>query len=161
MHGSYAAYSPSSDIVKMPAIEQFNVSYDGLSGDADGIVQYWATLWHEIIHWTGHPSRRNRERHIDWGDEIYAFEELVAELGSAFLCAHLKIEGKLQHTSYLDHWYRQLKREQEESGDPSKSLMIASFLASQAKTFVLGKPKNGNLTKGISNLELKQRCVLD
>ena len=138
---SYAAYAPSFDVVMMPAPKQFNVSSDGSSGETEGMAHYWATLWHEVIHWTGHPSRLNRERHQQWGDEIYAFEELVAELGSAFLCAHLEIEGKLQHANYLDHWYRQLKKEQKSNEDPAKSsLMTASNLASKAKNFVIENP---------------------
>ena len=138
VYHSYAAYAPSFDVIMMPVPEQFKVSRDGSSGDTEGMAHYWATLWHEVVHWTGHPSRLNRDRHKEWGDEIYAFEELVAELGSAFLCAHLKIEGKLQHANYLDHWYKQLKTEQNRNEDPAKSsLMTASILASEAKYFVL------------------------
>lgn len=148
-HHNAAAYSPSFDVVLMPAIEKFNLSSDGTSGDTEGLAHYWATLWHEVIHWTGHPSRLNRERHREWGDQIYAFEELVAELGSAFLCAHLEIEGKLQHASYLDSWYRQLKQEQETGGEIApRSLITASILASAAKDFVLRNPaKDSNKQK--------------
>lgn len=145
---SAAAYSPSFDVVLMPAMEKFNLSSDGTRDDSEGLAHYWSTLWHEVIHWTGHPSRLNRERHQEWGDQIYAFEELVAELGSAFLCAHLEIEGKLQHASYLDTWYRQLKREQrEEGGRGQRSLITASILASAAKDFVLRNPAKDSKTQ--------------
>lgn len=147
-HYRTAAYSPSFDVVLMPAMEKFNLSSDGTIGDAEGLAHYWATLWHEVIHWTGHPSRLNRKRHREWGDQIYAFEELVAELGSAFLCAHLDIDGKLQHASYLDSWYRQLKREQrEEGGRAQRSLITASILASAAKDFVLRNPAKDSKTQ--------------
>ena len=73
-----AAYAPSWDLVMMPDIDQFDASLP--SEEQDGAAHYWATLWHEVVHWTGHPSRLNRERHNRWGDQKYAFEELVAEL---------------------------------------------------------------------------------
>ena len=125
-----AAYSPSWDTVMMPNLGQF-CSKSG--NKKDGEANYWATLWHEVIHWTGHYKRLNRERHVSWGDKIYAFEELVAELGAAFLCAHLGIEGELQHESYLASWSQAFK------GGEIQKLAEAGKLASEAKTFVLGK----------------------
>ncbi len=125
-----AAYSPSWDTVMMPDIKQF---FPRSSGDKEGEANYWATLWHEVIHWTGHHHRLNRARHVKWGDQIYAFEELVAELGAAFLCAHLGIEGDMQHESYLASWAQGFK-----SGKIEK-LAEAGKLASEAKAFVLGK----------------------
>ena len=141
-HHQIAAYSPSSDIVMMPPREHFNATIDETTGTVtgEGVAHYWGTLWHEVIHWTGHWSRLNRERQSNWGDDAYAFEELVAELGSAYLCAYLEIEGELQHAAYLDHWSGQLKKEKEEGGDPLSSLRGASQLASQAKDFVLEDP---------------------
>lgn len=136
----YAAYTPSSDVVAMPEPEHFDVTVDETTGAVKGeqMAHYWSTLWHEVVHWTGHGSRLNRPRHRTWGDDVYAFEELVAELGSAFLCAYLEIDGELQHAAYLDHWYGQLMKEREESGDSLWSLRYASQLATQAKDFVIG-----------------------
>ena len=129
VHENIAAYSPSWDVVMMPDLDQFDAA-----GDAqDGAAHYWATLWHEVVHWTGHPSRLKRERHQRWGDKKYAFEELVAELGAAFLYAHLGIDGELQHESYLDTWCQAL------SQDRAQSLWSASSFATAAKEFVLGK----------------------
>ena len=138
-----AAYSPSSDVVMMPRPEHFDATVDETTGavKGEGVAHYWATLWHEVIHWTGHWSRLNRERHLRWGDSNYAFEELVAELGSAYLCAYLEIEGTLQHAAYLEHWYGQLKKEKEEGREPLSSLRAASHLASKAKDFVLERTK--------------------
>ena len=118
-----AAYSPSFDVVMMPSIDRFNVK--------DGAAHYWATFWHEVIHWTGHHTRLNRDRHRAWGDKTYAFEELIAELGAAFLCAHLEIDGELQHESYLDCWCKALKQ------DRAQSLWGAAAYATKAKEFVL------------------------
>ena len=130
-----AAYSPSWDVVMLPDILQFHAV--GRNSDQQGVgeANYWATLWHEVIHWTGHPSRLNRDRHHRWGDKTYAFEELIAELGSAFLCAHLGVDGELQHESYLDSWCRALKQ------DSVKPLWSACRYASQAKEYVLDKQK--------------------
>ena len=126
-----AAYTPSWDVVMMPDIDQFDVS---LPGDGqDSAAHYWATLWHEVVHWTGHPSRLNRERHNRWGDKKYAFEELVAELGAAFLCAHLGVDGELQHESYLEVWAKAL------SQDRAQSLWAAAAYATAVKEFVLSK----------------------
>jgi len=73
---------------------------------------YAATLAHEATHWTRHLSRLNRDlgrKH--WGDEGYAREELVAELGSAFLCADLGLAPEIleDHAAYIDSWAKVLK----------------------------------------------------
>ena len=132
---NHAAYSPMLDVVLMPDISQFHAMARRTDNAAEGETHYWATLWHEVVHWTGHSRRLNRPPHLRWGDEAYAFEELVAELGSAFLCAHLGIDGEMQHESYLDAWCRVLKQ------DSGVSLREASGLATQAKTFILTKEK--------------------
>ena len=133
VHDNRAAYSPSWDVVMMPHVSQFNVGVTNSDLDPDSEARYWATFWHEVIHWTGHTSRLNRERHRQWGDKIYAFEELIAELGAAFLCANLGIDGELQHESYLDSWCQALKQER------AQSLWAASKYATAAKDFVLSK----------------------
>ena len=79
VHARRAAYVPSWDLVMMPPRELFETE--------QGEANYWATFWHEVVHWTGHSSRLSREPHRVWGDRTYAFEELIAELGAAFLCS--------------------------------------------------------------------------
>jgi antirestriction protein ArdC len=84
----------------MPEFDQFK--------QAEG---YYATMGHESIHWTGHESRNNRLLNTTrFGDEAYAFEELVAELGSAFLCAHLGIanDPRPDHAQYIQGWLKAL-----------------------------------------------------
>jgi antirestriction protein ArdC len=70
----------------------------------------------------------NRDFKNKFGSEAYAFEELVAELGSAMLCAHLKIDGQLQHSSYIASWLKVLK-------DDPKNILKASALAQKILTF--------------------------
>jgi antirestriction protein ArdC len=122
-HGGDRAYfSPSQDFIQMPQAEAFK------SGQA-----YTSTLIHELTHWTGHKSRLDRLEHKRWGDDHYAFEELVAELGAAFGCANLGLVPAIRedHAPYLSHWLKQLK------ADP-KALMSAAAKASQAIDFLDG-----------------------
>lgn len=132
-----AAYDPSWDYVLMPRIEDFRNATKPGSPVGTAEANFWATMWHEVIHWTGHDSRLNRDRHVRWGDETYAFEELIAELGSSFLCARLGISGEMQHPSYLDSWCRQLAKESGQDG--AEVLWKACKFASAARDFVLLK----------------------
>ena len=115
--GSRAFYVPSLDYIQLPELDQFKSTPD-----------YYATALHELSHWTGHESRLNRDFKNRFGSEAYAFEELVAELGSAMLCAHLKIDGQLQHASYIDSWLKVLK-------DDSKNILKASAQAQKILSF--------------------------
>jgi len=115
--GNRAFYVPSLDYIQLPELDQFKSTPD-----------YYATALHELSHWTGHESRLNRDFKNRFGSEAYAFEELVAELGSAMLCAHLKIDGQLQHASYIDSWLKVLK-------DDPKNILKASALAQKILTF--------------------------
>ena len=76
-------------------------------------VAYYATLGHETIHWSGGPKRLNRDLSGRFGDESYAAEELVAELGAAFLCADLALtnEPRPDHAAYVSSWIKVLKRD--------------------------------------------------
>ncbi len=69
----------------------------------------YATAFHELTHWTGSTDRLDRTKGKRFGDDAYAFEELVAELGSAFLCQRFQVDGTLQHTAYLANWRKALK----------------------------------------------------
>jgi antirestriction protein ArdC len=101
---------------------------------ATGAEGYYATLAHEGTHWTKHPKRVDREfGRKRWGDEGYAMEELVAELGAAFLCADLELtpEPREEHASYLDHWLKVLK------GD-KRAILTAASHAQRAADFLHG-----------------------
>ncbi len=99
--GNRAWYSPGADRIQMPPFECFR--------DAQS---YYATRAHEVTHWTRHPSRLDRDcGRQRFGDEGYAREELVAELGSAFLSADLGLAPEVldDHAAYIEHWLRILK----------------------------------------------------
>jgi antirestriction protein ArdC len=101
--GTQAYYAQASDYIRMPPFEAFC--------DAES---YYATLAHESTHWTKHPSRLDREfGRKKWGDEGYAEEELVAELGAAFLCADLELalQPREDHASYIAHWLNVLQND--------------------------------------------------
>jgi antirestriction protein ArdC len=101
--GGRAFYAEKPDYVQMPPFETFR---DGES--------YAATLAHELTHWTKHDKRLARDMgRKAWGDEGYAREELVAELGSAFLCADLGItpEVREDHAAYIASWLAVLKQD--------------------------------------------------
>ncbi len=90
-----ACFSVEQDLICMPAPERFE---SGAAAEA--------TLLHELTHWTGHPTRLDRRHGERFGNEAHAFEELVAELGAAFLGAELGIEGRLRHAEYRGRWAR-------------------------------------------------------
>jgi len=93
-----AQFEPDRDIIQMPYMEQFESS-----------ERYYATLFHEMVHWTGHEKRLKRA-FGKRSTEEYAFEELVAELGSAFLCAHFQIPASLTSSSaYIVSWLKALQ----------------------------------------------------
>lgn len=101
--GNSAYYRMASDHIQMPMFESF---FNAQS--------YYATLAHESIHWTRHPSRLDRSfEQQRFGDVGYAKEELVAELGAAFLCAdlELKLEDRNDHASYIGSWLQVLKND--------------------------------------------------
>lgn len=101
--GDMAYYAVHDDYVQVPPFEAFH--------DPEA---YYATLAHEFTHWTRHPSRLDRDfGRKRFGDEGYAREELVAELGAAFLCADLGLEltPREDHAAYLGHWLSVLKAE--------------------------------------------------
>ncbi len=99
--GNQAYYRPSQDIVQMPEFPTFR--------DRES---YYATLAHEMTHWTRHPSRLDRDLgRKRFADAGYAMEELVAEIGAAFLCADLGItpETREDHAAYIASWLTVLK----------------------------------------------------
>ena len=99
--GTRAFYRPSTDSIQLPPREAF-VGTD----TSTPAKSYYATLCHELIHWSSHEARCHRQLGKRFGDQAYAMEELVAELGAAFLCADLHIadEPRADHAQYLASW---------------------------------------------------------
>jgi antirestriction protein ArdC len=116
--GNTAAFYPSRDEIVMPPYGSFKTEVD-----------YWNTMWHEGIHWTGAKKRLERTFGKRFGDKAYSFEELVAELGSAFICARLGIQAGFRSASYIDHWLKILE------GD-DKAIFTAASYASQAANYI-------------------------
>ena len=101
--GSQAYYRGDTDHIQMPQLEAFE--------DAE---RYYSTLGHEHIHWTKHATRLDRDfGRKRWGDEGYAAEELVAELGAAFTCATLgfRPDHIESHAAYIENWLQVLKND--------------------------------------------------
>ena len=92
---------------------------------------YFSTLCHELTHWTSVETRCNRQLGKRFGDEAYAMEELIAELGAAFLCADLGISDapRADHAQYLTTWLSVLKADK-------KAIFTAASKASQAVDFL-------------------------
>lgn len=121
--GDRAYYAPGPDFIQMPPFQAFR--------DAES---YFETLGHECIHWTSHRSRLDRSfGQKRWGDEAYAVEELVAELGSAFLCADLGLspEPRPDHASYIASWLTVLKNDK-------RAIFSAAAHAERATAFLHG-----------------------
>lgn len=100
--GNRAYYSPSMDSVHMPAFEAFKEP-----------LSYYSVLSHETTHWTGAEKRLNRDMKGRFGTEGYAMEELVAELGAAFLCSELGLptDPRKDHAPYIASWLQVLKND--------------------------------------------------
>lgn len=106
-HKNYTAcYIPSEDKILMPLPEAFIDTEVHTATEG-----YYSTLLHELTHWSGHKDRLNRVGGKKFGDENYATEELVAELGAAFFCAEFEITTttKADHSSYIARWLKALK----------------------------------------------------
>lgn len=125
--GNQAYYTAAADRVQMPPFETFR--------DAES---YYATLAHELTHWTKHPKRLDRDfGRKKWGDEGYAMEELVAELGAAFLSADLDLtpEPRADHAAYIASWLKVLK-------DDKRAIFSAAAYAQRAADYLTGlQPK--------------------
>jgi antirestriction protein ArdC len=126
--GDRACYRPVDDCIQMPPKTAFPKAHE-----------YYSVAAHELTHWTGHKSRLNRlDTLARFGDESYAVEELVAELGAAFLSAELGIrqsDDLSNVTAYLAHWLKVLESD-------VTAIFTASSAASKAVDLILGFSEN-------------------
>ena len=120
--GNRAFYRPSSDHIQMPHFEAFFEPVD-----------YYSTLGHETVHWTSAQTRLDRDLTGRFGSEAYAAEELVAELGAAFLCADLGLTNtpRPDHAAYVANWLKVLK-------DDNRAIFTAASKAQQAADYLHG-----------------------
>jgi antirestriction protein ArdC len=117
--GGEACYSPSGDYVAVPLQQAF-----------PSRINWYRTALHELGHWTGHPSRLNRDQMGAFGSGPYAREELVAEMTSAFTCASLSIQPTARHADYIGSWLAVLREDE-------KAIFRAASAASKAADYLL------------------------
>jgi antirestriction protein ArdC len=117
--GDRASYWPGEDKITMPLFSAFKSA-----------AHYYATSFHEHTHWTGARHRLDRlPPIIEKGSPAYAREELTAELGAAFLCAHFGIDGDLRHPGYIAHYIKQIE-------DDERAFFHAATAARQAVAYL-------------------------
>lgn len=133
--GNRACYSPSLDYIQLPHQHTFS------SPEA-----YYSTAFHELSHATGHQSRLGRKTILEpsyFGSHEYSKEELIAEMGAAFLCGHCGIEQKTIENSaaYIAGWLKSLKND--------KTLLVhAAAHAQKASDYILNR-KGGEQEEAI------------
>ena len=127
IEGHRAFYRPGTDTITMPARERFTGTET-----MDASEGWYATLLHELTHWSGAKHRLDRSFAERFGKDAYAMEELVAEIGAAFLCARLGVtlEPRPDHAQYIGHWLKVMK------GD-AKAIFTAASHASKAANFIM------------------------
>ncbi|MCR5871014.1 MULTISPECIES: ArdC family protein [unclassified Sphingomonas] len=117
--GAHAFYAPGEDYVQVPPHSAF--------GDP---INWYRTALHELTHWTGHGSRLARDLSGPFASAAYAREELVAEMGAAFLCAHLGIHPSVRHADYIAAWLAVLRTD-------NRAIFRAAAAASRAADYLL------------------------
>lgn len=122
--GAEAYYAPEPDFVMVPPQRAFHVP-----------INFYRTALHELTHATGHPKRLGRKLLNPFGSKDYAREELVAEMGSAFLCAALGIEPTVRHADYIGSWLEVLRED-------SRAIFRAASLASKAAEWLLERHRD-------------------
>jgi antirestriction protein ArdC len=118
-HGE-ACYIPSPDFISMPAFAGFK--------SAD---HFYNVAFHELTHWTGHKARIDRDLKNRFGSRNYAAEELIAELGAAFLCAEFGFDGDVRNAGYIGNWIELLKADK-------RAFFTACSHASKAADYLRG-----------------------
>lgn len=130
-----AFYSPGSDFISVPSIEDYKVP-----------EEFYSTAFHELVHSTGHQKRLSREgvtKSAGFGSEVYSKEELVAEIGAAMLCALAGIDNSTIDNSaaYIKSWLTKLKK------DP-KMIVHAAAAAQKAADYIQGIKYSENISEG-------------
>ncbi|MCF8255534.1 MAG: ssDNA-binding domain-containing protein [Bacteroidia bacterium] len=152
--GNEAYYSPSKDFVQMPHKKDFKK-----------LPLYYTTLFHELIHSTGHGKRLKREFGATFGTKKYAYEELIAEIGATYLCAHTGIlfHSRKNSIAYLQNWMKALATEAKEN----KSFFFKAASQSQkAANYILSKQlakekktKKPAAKKALSGIKIKRTNI--
>jgi antirestriction protein ArdC len=115
-----AYYQPGHDFINMPAFAAFK-----------GADHFYNVAFHELTHWTGHKSRLDRDLRGRFDRQAYAAEELIAELGAAFLAAEFGFDGDVRHAGYIASWIGLLKSDK-------RAFFTAASKAQQAADYLRG-----------------------
>jgi antirestriction protein ArdC len=119
IRGERAFYSPAGDFVQVPPPAAYFEA-----------INWHRTAFHELGHWTGHPSRLGRDLSGGFGSSLYAKEELVAEMAGAFVCASLGIVPTVRHADYFGSWLEVLRED-------NRAIVRAASAASKAADYLL------------------------
>jgi antirestriction protein ArdC len=132
--GNQAFYAPATDHIQMPPFHAFHEH-----------AAYYSTLAHEHTHWTANASRCDRQLGKRFGDNAYAAEELIAELGAAFTCAHLGLstEPREDHAQYIGSWLKVLKAD-------TKAIFTAASNAQQACDWMIRRAGESGRTAEVA-----------
>jgi antirestriction protein ArdC len=126
--GDRAFYAPGPDYVQVPPPEAYFEP-----------INWHRTALHECSHAAGHSSRLNRDLSGSFGSRTYAFEEMIAEISAAFLCASLGIVPTVRHTDYIDSWAEILRED-------NRAILRAASQASKTANYLLAFAPVGTLT---------------
>jgi antirestriction protein ArdC len=118
--GERAFYDPRHDFVQVPPPQAYFEP-----------INWHRTALHEISHASGHTSRLNRDLTGSFGSKKYAFEELIAEISAAYLCASLNITPTVRHADYIGSWLDVLRED-------NRAIVRAASAASKAADYILG-----------------------
>ena len=125
--GDQAFYDPRLDYVQVPRPDAFFEP-----------INWHRTAFHELAHWSGHRMRLDRDQTGLFGSAAYGKEELVAEIGVAFVCASLGVEPTVRHADYLGAWLEILRED-------NRAIVRAASAASKAADFLLAFRKGGSV----------------
>lgn len=137
--GDRAFYAPDPDFVQVPPQPAFFEQ-----------INYYRTCLHELTHATGHPKRLGRDLRNAFGSKDYAREELVAEMGSAFLCAALGIAPTVRHADYIGSWLAVLRED-------SRAIFRAASAATKAADWLLTRYREAQEASMTGRPEADQR----
>ena len=134
--GDRALYSPVHDFIQVPWPEAYFEP-----------INWHRTALHELGHWTGHPSRLGRDLSGHFGSALYAKEELVAEMTSAFVCASLGIVPTVRHADYIGAWLEVLRED-------NRAIVRAASAASKAADYLLAfRPDTNDALEAVTAVD--------
>jgi antirestriction protein ArdC len=130
--GDRAFYRPTDDFIQVPRPDAYFEP-----------INWHRTALHELGHWSGHPSRLGRDLSGNFGSALYAKEELVAEITSAFVCASLRIVPTVRHADYIGSWLEVLRED-------DRAIVRAASAASKAADYLLAfRPETNEPAKAV------------